>query len=47
MSVQNFINTMEDSLKGISFFKDQDKQHFSAKDFGKWGKFLSRFDKLE
>lgn len=47
MSVQDFIDTMGDSLKGISFFKDQDRQHFSAKDFGKWGKFLNKFDKLE
>jgi hypothetical protein len=47
MSVQDFIDTMGDSLKGISFFKDQDRQHFSAKDFGKWDKFLNRFDKLE
>jgi len=47
MSVQDFIDTMGKSMKGISFFKDQDRQHFSAKDFGKWGKFLNAFDKLE
>lgn len=47
MSVQEFIETMGDSLKGISFFKDQDRQHFSAQDFGKWEKFLNKFDKLE
>lgn len=47
LSVQEFINTMGDSLHGISFFKDQDRQHFSAKDFGKWGEFHNRFDKLE
>lgn len=47
MSVQDFMDTMGDSIKGISFFKDQDRQHFSAKDFGKWDKFLNRFDKLE
>lgn len=47
MSVKDFKETMGESLKGISFFKDQDRQHFSAKDFGKWGKFLNRFDKLE
>lgn len=47
MSVQDFIETMGDSLKGISFFKDQDRQHFSAKDYGKWSKFLNKFDKLE
>ncbi|MBI5893251.1 MAG: hypothetical protein HZB79_06320 [Deltaproteobacteria bacterium] len=47
ISVQDFIDTMGDSLKGISFFKDQDRQHFSAKDFGKWNNFLNKFDKLE
>lgn len=47
MSVKDFKETMGESLKGISFFKDQDRQHFSAKDFGKWRKFLNRFDKLE
>jgi len=47
LSVDDFIRIMGDSLKGISFFKDQDRQHFSAKDFGKWKEFLNRFDKLE
>lgn len=47
MSVEDFKKTMGDSLKGISFFKDQDRQHFSARDFGKWGKFLNKFDALE
>jgi len=47
LSVNDFIKTMGDSLKGISFFKDQDRQHFSSKNFGKWKKFLNRFDKLE
>ncbi len=46
MSVKDFIKTMGDSLKGISFFKDQDRQHFSSKDFGKWKNFLNKFDKL-
>jgi len=45
--VEEFKRVMGDSLKGISFFKDQDRQHFSAKDFGKWKEFLSKFDKLE
>jgi len=35
MSVKDFKRVMGNSLKGISFFKDQDRQHFSAKDFGK------------
>ena len=47
LSVDDFKGTMGDSLKGISFFKDQDRQHFSAKDFGKWAEFKNKFDKLE
>ena len=47
MSVQDFKRVMGDSLKGISFFKDQDRQHFSSKNFGKWGEFFNKFDKLE
>lgn len=47
MSVNNFKKIMGDSLKGISFFKDQDRQHFSAKDFGKWKIFENKFNKLE
>lgn len=47
MSVNDFKRIMGDSLKGISFFKDQDRQHFSSKDFGKWAEFLNSFDKLE
>jgi hypothetical protein len=47
MTVKDFIEVMGDSIKGISFFKDQDRQHFSSKDFGKWSDFKNRFDKLE
>ncbi len=47
MKVNDFKRVMGDSLKGISFFKDQDRQHFSARDFGKWREFLNKFDKLE
>lgn len=47
LSVDNYIQTMGNSLKGTSFFKDQDRQHFSAKDFGKWKKFENCFEKLE
>lgn len=47
MSVKDFKETMGKSLRGISFFKDQDRQHFSAIDFGKWKQFLNRFDKLD
>lgn len=47
MSVQDFKRVMGESLKGISFFKDQDRQHFSSKTFGKWAEFFKKFDKLE
>jgi hypothetical protein len=47
MSVNDFIKTMGNSLKGISFFKDQDRQHFSSKNYGKWKDYLGKFDKLE
>jgi len=47
LSVYDFKRTMGSALKGISFFKDQDRQHFSAKNFGKWAKFLNKFNKLE
>ncbi len=47
MSVNNFIDTMGNSLNGISFLKDQDRQHFNSKDYGKWGIFLDKFDILE
>lgn len=47
LTVQDFIETMGDSMKGISFFKDQDRQHFSSKTYGKWSKFHNKFDKLE
>lgn len=47
MTVADFKETMGDSLKGISFLKDQDRQHFSSRDFGKWVKYKDRFDKLD
>ena len=47
LNVEEFIKVMGDSIKGISFFKDQDRQHFSSKDFGKWKIFLNKFEKLE
>ena len=47
MSVKDFKRVMGNSLKGISFFKDQDRQHFSSKNFGKWKEFLNKFNKLE
>lgn len=47
MSVINFKSVMGESLKGISFFKDQDRQHFSSKNFGKWKIFHNKFDILE
>ncbi len=47
MSVDDFKRVMDNSLKGISFFKDQDRQHFNSKTFGKWEKFLNNFNILE
>lgn len=47
MSVRDFVKTMGDSMRGISFLKDQDRQHFSSKSFGRWKKFRDAFDKLE
>ena len=47
MSVADFERVMGNSLKGTSFFKDQDRQHFGARDFGKWREFYNHFDKLE
>ncbi len=47
LSVSDFKKAMGNSLNGISFLKDQDRQHFSAKGYGKWEKFLNRFDALE
>lgn len=47
MSVNDFLMTMGNSMRGISFLKDQDRQHFSSKDFGKWKDFINRFDLLE
>ena len=47
LSVKDFIDKMGESLSGISFFKDQDRQHFSSINFGKWIEFHKRFDKLE
>ncbi|PIP29660.1 hypothetical protein COX27_00200 [Candidatus Kuenenbacteria bacterium CG23_combo_of_CG06-09_8_20_14_all_36_9] len=47
LSVEDFKKNMGESMKGISFFKDQDRQHFSTNDFGKWKIFLNKFYKLE
>lgn len=47
LSVKEFVKMMGESIKGISFFKDQDRQHFSSKDFGRWKVFLNKFNKLE
>jgi len=47
MSVKDFIETMGNSMQGISFLKDQDRQHFSSKTLGKWAKFKDKFDLLE
>ena len=47
MSVKDFVDTMGDSMKGISFLKDQDRQHFNAQTYGKWVKFHNAFNLLE
>jgi hypothetical protein len=47
LSVDNFTKTMGDSMNGTSFFKDDDRQHFSSKNFGKWEEYHNKFDKLE
>lgn len=50
LSVKDFKQAMGNSLNGISFLKDQDRQHFS-RDFNRkghrWGKFLYKFEVLE
>jgi len=47
MSVKDFVETMGNSMNGISFLKDQDRQHFNAKTYGKWAKFHNAFNLLE
>lgn len=47
LSVEDFIKTMGESLKGTSFFKDQDRQHFSASNLGKWEEYEDQFSKLD
>jgi len=47
LSVSDFKRVMGNSINGISFFKDQDRQHFSSKDFGKWAEFENNFSILE
>jgi len=34
-------------MKGISFLKDQDRQHFNAQTYGRWAKFHNAFNLLE
>jgi len=38
---------MGDSLKGTSWMKDDDRQHFNVGHYGKWAPFLNNFDILE
>ena len=47
VSVDDFKRIMGDSMKGTSFLKHSDRQHFSSKDFGKWEECKDKFDKLE
>lgn len=45
--IKEFKEKAKDFINSTSFLKDEGREHFSAKDFGKWGKFLNKFDKLE
>ncbi len=47
MSVRDFSKTMGNSIKTVAFLKDQDRQHFSSINFGKWEKFYNNFEILE
>lgn len=47
MSVEDYVRTMGNSMNGISFLKDQDRQHFNASNYGKWAEYQNKFDKLE
>ncbi|MGV3278628.1 hypothetical protein ACFX5K_03165 [Rickettsiales bacterium LUAb2] len=47
LSVNEFIDNMGKSLKGTSFLKDQDRQHFALTNTSKWHKFINEFSKLE
>ena len=46
LSVQDFKNTMGDSLYGNSFFKNDDRQHFNADTLENWAEFKDDFSKL-
>ena len=47
LSVDEFVKTMDRSINTVAFLKDQDRQHFNSKDFGKWKEFVNRFEKLD
>jgi predicted Zn-ribbon and HTH transcriptional regulator len=45
--IKEFKKKTKDFINSTSFLKDQGREHFSAITFGKWKKYLNRFDKLE
>lgn len=47
ISIKDFEKNAENFLKSTSFLKEEGREHFNAKNFGKWNKFLNKFDLLE
>lgn len=45
--LRNFINESRDFIKSISFLKDQGREHFNSATYGKWARYVDRFDLLE
>ena len=45
--LQQFEKDAQNFIKSISFLKDQGREHFNAKTFGKWGKYKGKFQLLE
>lgn len=45
--IEEFEKNAENFLKSTSFLKDEGREHFNSKDFGKWKEFVNRFDLLE
>lgn len=45
--IKDFRKEAKNFIESTSFLKDQGREHFSAKNFGKWKKYLDAFDKLE
>jgi len=45
--IRKFEEEAKSFISSTSFLKDQGREHFSAKSFGKWKKFLNKFEVLE